>query len=551
MAANTSAGVYTREIDKSVRIEAASTSIGAIVGASDRGPVGARVLVTSERQFLDTFGTPSPEVSQLHYHALAFLGESKQLYVTRVVANDNTALTAGAYLTVDDILATRPVLHLTNFDAGTNVTTPLGKFDPFNTLLIDPLSPGAANILGFFCAANPGLWNNRISIRIRPNMRLGTTIPDDPFTFHVEVYMDYVSVRQSPDESFLVSRDYRTDGFGRQMNIEDVINLKSKLIRYRANAAAPMIGVFSAIQVLLSGAATGSAVGDGAVSNGWELYRDPELVDVNILINGNYASPAVHMKMDDIAQSRGDCISVLDIPVDAQALQAALDYRNVILNLDSSCSALYAPHILVQDKFNDRKVMISPSGHVAAAYARTDAQKALWFAPAGINRGTVNAIGVGAVYNQGDRDALASAQINTIRVIPGAGYKIWGADTLQAQASALSNVNVRRLLCFIKKSVSIAALYGVYAPNTFVLRAELKDMVDRFLAPIKAGSGLYSFHVQCDDVNNPPEIVATGDVNLDVYLDPTIPAKRIGLNAIVTKTGANFKEMAAALATGG
>jgi phage tail sheath protein FI len=198
------------------------------------------------------------------------------------------------------------------------------------------------------------------------------------------------------------------------------------------------------------------------------------------------------------------------------------------------------------DTYNDREIFIAPSGLVAAAYARTDSVAETWFAPAGMNRGDLNILAVGAVYNQGDRDALTDAQINSIRVIPGSGYKIWGADTMQAKASALSNVNVRRLLNFVKKSIAVASQYSVYEQHDIVLRAMLKDICDRFLKPIKSGRGLYSFYVQCDELNNPPEIVASGDLNLDVFLDPVIPAKRIHLNAIVTKTGANFKEIALA-----
>jgi phage tail sheath protein FI len=164
-----------------------------------------------------------------------------------------------------------------------------------------------------------------------------------------------------------------------------------------------------------------------------------------------------------------------------------------------------------------------------------------------MNRGDLAILGVRKIYNQGDRDALTDAQINTMRVIPGVGYKIWGADTLQTMASALSNVNVRRLLNFIEKSVSIAGLYSVFNPNDGVLQAQLTEMTERFLNPIKSGRGLYSFTVVCNSSNNPPELIGSGDTVLDVYLDPVIPAKRIHLNAIVTKTGSTFKESSSAL----
>lgn len=540
-----SAGVYVKELDLSQRIAAASTSIGAIVGASSKGPIMERTLVTSVKNFIEIFGQPDPKISYMHYCAIQFLTESSRLYVTRVAQAN--ALTAGAYWSVDDVTATTPIIHLTNFDDGTN--NPLGKPDPFNTLGFDPQTPGIEHLLGFFCVANPGEWNNSVMVRIKPSTKRAAQAPDDPTVFWVEVFTNYSSPRQLPDESFLVSRDYRLDGFGSQMNIEEVINSRSNLIRYRANPyALPVLSVLMDTSEFLDGATNGDRPGDGLINLGWELYRDPEHLDVNILINGGYATPAVQLKMDDICQTRMDCIAVLDTPSSEQATARAMAYKRNELNLDSSRSALYSPDLKVYDQYNDLQVFVPPSGFVAAAYAKTDHVAETWFAPAGMSRGDMKILGVRNTYNQGDRDSLVTAQVNPMRVFPGKGYKIWGADTCQSMASALSNVNVRRLLNFVEKSISVAALYSVFDPNDQILRSFLREMCERFLQPIKNGRGLYSFQVVCDESNNPPSVVAAGDLILDVYLDPVIPAKRIHLNAIIMKTGVNYKELALARA---
>lgn len=541
--AHSSAGVYVTELDLSQRVAAASVSIGAIVGPSDRGPVMTRTLVTSVRQFLETFGPPNPKTGYMHYAALTFLEQSSRLYVTRVTSRQDDTLTAGAYLSVDDAAAITPILRLTNFDNGS--AQPLGKYDPYNTLGFDPAAPGIENVMAFFCAINPGTWNDTLYINVRPSNKRGVAQPDDPSLFWVEVYTNYTSPRQAPVEAFLVCRDFRVDGFGNQMNIEEVINNRSDYIRVRQNPyAAKVVPFLTKASEFLAGGSNGSPAEEGQMALGWELYRDPEQLDVNILIQGGYHSVAVQLKMDDICQDRMDCIAVLDVPALEQAVSQAVSFRRNELNLDSSRSAMYSPDIKILDTYNDREIFVPPSGHAAAAYAMTDEIAETWFAPAGMNRGRLNILGVRHTYNQGDRDALTDAQINNIRVFPGRGYKIWGADTLQSMASALSNVNVRRLLNFIEKSVSVAALYSVFEPNDAILHQRLKDMVERFLKPIKYGRGLYAFTVVCDESNNPPEVIAAGDCMLDVYLDPVIPAKRIHLNAIVTKTGANFKELA-------
>lgn len=534
---NPSAGVYVTEIDLSQRIANASTTIGAIVGPSNKGPVMERVLITSVRQFIDTFGPPTPQTSQMHYAALQFLSEANRLYVTRPIENDT--LTAGAYLSVDDLDSPRPVIKLNNFDNGTN--QPLGKFDPFNTLGFDPTTPGIEKILGFFCAENPGEWNNQIFIRVRPSTAAGVALPDDPLLFYVDVYLDYKSPRQPPAESFLVCRDFRTDGFGEQLHIEEVINRKSKLIRYRANEfAAPNVPIYNMATEYLAGATNGTRPNESLMIRAWELYRDTEQLDVNILIQGGYDSISVQHAMADIAEFRMDAIAVLDLPRSAQQVTDAIYYRRNDLNLNSSYAAMYGPDLEIYDQYNDRKVYVAPSGYVAAAYARTDTDYATWFAPAGVSRGLLKILGVREVYNQGDRDALDEAQINPIRVIPNVGYTIWGAGTLQTMSSALSNVNVRRLMNFLETSIKLAALYQVFEQNDEILWSRLTELSERFLKPIRNGRGLYWFSVVCDESNNTPETQANGDTILDIYVDPTIAAKRIHLNATIVGRGATF-----------
>lgn len=584
--ASTSAGVYVKEIDLSQRIAAVSSSIGALVGASDRGPLNQRTLCTSTRQFLALFGKPNPRTSMMHYAALQFLDNGGRLYVTRVINEkapttgpEDRALTGGLYVTVDDLAAYSPIIRLTNFDDGTS--NPLGIYDPFNTLGFDPQAPGINQVMFFVCAENPGLWNNNLYIRIRPSFARGVAFApgtgmvdfnadyDDPYAFYLDVFENFTSVRQKPDESFLVSRDYRTDGHGSQLFIEEVINNQSNLIRVRNNSLAPLVKVVAEAGQFIAGATDGMStkkVDAATLVRGWDLYRDPEQVDVNILIQGGaptYSPRAdligdivsIQLHMDQIAQDRMDCIAVLDVPSDQQSVAKSIAYRRNELNLNSSYSAIYSSDLYIYDKYNDRYIYVPPSGFAAAAYARTDRIAELWFAPAGMERGVLNVEGVRTIYNQDDRDALTDNQVNAIRYIPGEGYYIWGADTLQAMASALSNVNVRRLLCFVEKSIAIAALYSVYAPNDAILWSQLEDMVERFLRPIQGGRGLYWYNVQCDDKNNTGDTIAAGDVHLDVYLDPVIPGKRIHLNAILVKTGSlsgtagtvNFKEAVSAI----
>jgi len=390
-------------------------------------------------------------------------------------------------------------------------------------------------------AENPGEWNSDLTVHIYPNTR----VTDG--TFYIDVYTRGIN---RPVETFLVHLDFRVDGYGVQLNVEENINKRSRYIRvkqnyenaqYLINPARVFVNTLNVVQ--LGGGGNGVRATSSQIMEAWELYRDPEKIDINMMINAGHTVPAIQLRMDDICRDRMDCMAILDVPQTEQRVADALNYRRNTLMLDSSYSALYCPDCMILDEYNDIRLYIPPSGHVAAAYARTDEEAELWFAPAGMNRGRLNILGVRHTYNQGDRDILYDSQVNAMRVVTGAGIKIWGADTLQTMASALSNVNVRRLMMFLEKSLSLAAMYSVFDPHDAVLRSQLQDLCERFLKPIKAARGIYGFAVVCDESNNTSDVIASGDLILDVYIDPVLPAKRIHLTAIVQKTGARFNQL--------
>lgn len=554
---HSSPGSYVREEDRSPYVRAVSTTIGAIVGPSAEGPVMETTLVTNEAEFISKFGRPDPHHSLMHYAALEFLSKSSRLYVTRVIRDDDGTerpLTAGAMFTIDDMAARVPCPKLSVFDDGSSRA--LGIYDPFNTFNFAAVNtPAAQNQLLMICAANPGTWNNRIYVEIRPNVKPMSANADDFYddlrAFWIDVWLDYKGPRQRPNESFLVRRVHALDGYGNQLYVEDVVNRNSQLIRVLNNVNAEEIKLTEPCHVFFNGATNGGRVSLGQMLRGWDLYKDPEHINVNILIQGGVPPGMnevqdiadIQRRMANIARDRMDAVAVLDVPSNLQRTADALAYRINDLNIDSSYAAMYTPDVRIRDKFNDMSIWIPPSGFVAAAYAYSDSVADVWWAPAGMSRGTLDVIEARHIYNQGHRDALTDSQLNAIRFFPnGSGYKIWGSDTLQTMASALSNVPVRRLMNSIEKAVGQADLYSVFDPNDQILRSRLQSMIERFLTPIKNAGGLYWFKVICDETNNPPSVIASGTLIVDAYFDPVITTKRIKLTANIMKTGASYRE---------
>ena len=540
MGANSAYDVYTTETDLSQRVAAASTSIGAIVGESAMGPVGEKTLVTDTTEFAKIFGKRDPRYGWAAYAANFFLQESNQLYFTRLV---NGALTAGVYLTVDDPSASVPNLVLSNFDDGGN--TPLGVEDPLNNIGFTPTTPGVENILLYFVCANPGVWNNRVSIRVAPTNPAGVPVGQDHNVFHmrVEVYLDYNGPGDVPVESFVCSRSYEVDGEGNQLFVEDVINDGSNYIRVKNNPYCGAVEIRDTAFEFLAGATDGDRATESQIVEAWEGYAETDELTVNILISGGYTQPPIQTKINEIAVRRGDSYAFLDVPSNMQDVSSAITYRRNDLNLNSSYSGLYIPDVQIYDEDSNRKLYVPISGMAAALAARTDADFGVQYAFAGIKRGGMNILGTRHTYGQGARDALDPAQINPVRKINDpTGYFLWGNLTQQSFASAFSDVNVRRVFNFIKASARAACRSGLFDPNDEFLRAYLTRIVTDFLKPLVQDRSLYDFEVVCDERNNTDATIATGDLIMDIYADPVRAAKRIHITANLSATGAKFFE---------
>lgn len=509
---STSAGVYTNVNDNTVRGVAVSSSIGAMVGPSTRGPVGVPTLCTSQQNFRSKFGVPTPRLTYAHFCAEHFLSEANQLYFARVARNAKYGSTRIA--TVDHFSVSQPSVN--------------GYDDPSD------YSFNESDIL-FLHAANPGHWNNDLSVLMYPD-----TFDRNNELFVIEIFEGNTSV---PVETYRVTLRETTDGYGRQTCIKDVLEVNDSRIRAVVNYNHPSLRSNPALRLInavvrseFSFGHDGDAVTIDDIIEGWDLYEDTEEITVTLLINGGYAVPAVQQKMLDVAERRGDAFAILDTPSDMQTTQQAIAYRRNTLNVNSSFGALYLPDLQVTTADNVQ-IWVPPSGYIGAVYARTDRIAAPWFAPAGITRGKVGANAVRHTYRQGDRDALDQNQINFVHKMPGHGLVVWSQETLQSIASALSNIHVRRLVNTLQATIRVAALSGVYEQNDSILRMELRRICDDILAPVKRGRGLYGYEVVCDETNNPPEYIASGDCILDVYIDPMMMTKRIHLNANVVRTG--------------
>ena len=197
----------------------------------------------------------------------------------------------------------------------------------------------------------------------------------------------------------------------------------------------------------------------------------------------------------------------------------------------------------------DGFTVAQPASHIIMrTLAYNDNVAYPWFAPAGIARGSVqNATNVGyldsesefapVALTQGLRDTLYDKKVNPIANFPGEGICVWGQKTLYGATSALDRINVSRLVIYLRERLDKIVRPFIFEPNDTLTRANIKDMIERFLGDIQAKRGLYDFAVVCDTSNNTPARIDRNELWIDIGIEPTKAAEFIYIPVRILNTG--------------
>jgi hypothetical protein len=224
-------------------------------------------------------------------------------------------------------------------------------------------------------------------------------------------------------------------------------------------------------------------------------------------------------------------------PADATA-PAPAGLSAVINRTDSA--AMYFPRIMAADPLKEfRQDSFAPCGAVAGVIARTDADRGVWKAPAGLD---ATMVGVSALSLGGEPGLLTDPQvgllnpigINCLRTIPNTGHVVWGARTLNGAdqlASQWKYVPVRRLAYFIEESLFRGTQWVVFEPNDEPLWAQIRLNVGTFMQGLfrqgafKGASPREAYFVKCSGETTTQADIDAGIVNVLVGFAPLKPAE--------------------------
>ena len=387
--------------------------------------------------------------------------------------------------------------------------------------------------------SNQGAWANDIQIELF-TYASSPDVVKEPNAFVVNV------IKASTGdllETFTCSRDVNAkDGYGQNIYVEDVIKA-SNYIKIVDNVSQPLSVVIKeqTTPLTMAGAKDGNPVTDTEMMQALSTLQNKNQVPLTVLMDGGWTTPAYQQALDSLCQNRKDCVACLSTPYSVENSSSYItdivNYRKTTLNLNSSYSALYTPHLYIQDRFNSRQIYVSPDGYAAAAISDTAANYEIWYAPAGFRRGVINVLDTKKRFTDGELDLLYDSGINPIKFTPGRGIAIWGQKTLSSRPSALDRLNVRLMLIVVEPAVADFLQDFLFEFNDEFTRLLVRSGIESYMDGIKSRRGVYDYTVICDETNNTPDDIDNNKLNVYLYVQPTKVAEFITLTVIITRTG--------------
>lgn len=483
-------GVYIEEVPSGVRtIAGVSTSDTAFVDFFRRGPVNDPVRITSFGDFERVFGGLDRRSAASYAIQQYYLNGGQIAYVVRV-----TGGTTGKAQAV--------------------------------------LQSGGNNIVRVE-AANAGVWGQ--------NLRVTVSLSGAIFNLTVEEVVSGAVVNS--EQFFNLNMDNTSPRYA-----VDVVSKQSQLV---ALVRLSAVGTNTLPAAVANLQLTGNAGDDGTAPVANDLRGSPASKTgvhalekiapfvFNILCMPAAAELAEADMRSVYTEALSFCESkraflLVDIPEATSTIALMNTWLTANANLRSDRAAVYFPRLEIPDSLNgNRPRNVAASGTLAGVYARTDATRGIWKAPAGTEAVMRNA-SVVLKLNDLENGGLNQQGANVLRNFPVYGNISWGARTLNGadqQASEYKYVPVRRLALFIEESLYQGLKWVVFEPNDEPLWAQIRLNVGAFMnnlfrqGAFQGRSSREAYFVKCDKETTTQNDIDRGIVNILVGFAPLKPAE--------------------------
>ncbi|MGB3137132.1 MAG: phage tail sheath subtilisin-like domain-containing protein [Nodosilinea sp.] len=505
-------GVYIEEIPSGVRtITGVATSITAFVGRAARGPVNEAVTINSYADFSRVFGGLWQE-STLGFAVRDFyLNGGSQAIVVRL---HNGGMTA----TVD---------------------LPTGAAAPNDFLQLE--------------ASNVGLWGSNLQATVDYNTK------DPAILFNLVVFeADSVTgdLLGSPETFLNVSIDPSSPRY-----LPIVLEQQSQLVRVVRDGSGDWVlpnvrptdtPTGPDVPVLATGGGNGTALTSLTFDNPADptmrddkrgLYALEQADLFNLLCIPSYLSTG-DVDTSVVTAAAVYCearraMLLVDPPSSwtnkATARDEILDAMTEHIGTRSENAALFFPRLRQANPLRENQLEeFVPCGAVAGVFARTDAQRGVWKAPAGLEATLAGVTALSVNLTDAENGELNPLGVNCLRAFPGVGRVIWGARTLQGAdrlASEWKYIPVRRLALFLEESLYRGTQWVVFEPNDEPLWSQIRLNIGAFMnnlfrqGAFQGATPRDAYFVKCDRETTTQNDIDRGIVNIVVGFAPLKPTE--------------------------
>ena len=556
-----SPGINVSEIDLTTVVPSVLTTAGAFAGTFKWGPAGKVTLVDSEITLSKIFGAPDSNSAISFFTAANFLSYGNNLSVVRAVGANSFNSDANT--------------------SGSNIQ--VSNSDVFQYTL---LNTNNSNLYGPFMAKYAGALGNSLSVSVCANTALFSTWAYKSYFSTAPTTSSYASsVGGSNDELHIAVVD--TNGlfsgsagtvletFPFVSKASDAINQNDGSSNYYKQVVfnnskyiyavdpvdyshsvstwgTPASGttfyspLVSEVTTYSLGGGTDDVPTEANKITAFDMFSNKESIDISLVLTGDASSTVQQNVIDNVVNSRGDCVAFISPPSSAVVNQSGSEITNIqtwltSLSRNSSYVVADSGWKYQFDVYNNVYRWIPLNADIAGLCVYTDSVTDPWYSPAGFNRGAIKNV-VKLAWNPSKtyRDTLYAAGVNPVVSFTGQGVVLFGDKTLQNKPSAFDRINVRRLFITLEKSISKAAQLALFELNDEFTRAQFVALVTPFLRDVMGRRGITDFKVVCDTTNNTPQVIDSNQFVGDIYIKPARSINYIQLNFIAVGTGVDF-----------
>ncbi len=540
-------GVYVEEIPSGVRtITGVATSITAFIGAARRGPLKEAVTINSFGEFESQFGGLWLASALGFAVRDFFLNGGSQAIIVRLYTGDAAAGTFAIKFGDFQFTAASPgkwganlrvIVDLDNLSDDVAKGMSLTKADLFNLTVRDSGTGAVERFLNLTVKDGP----RRVDKVLESDSELLRYSGTPDATKAPAAGMDDLSTKE---KAWTDAKKALTDKQNAGAAEADITAAKAAVTDAKktfddavTKAAADLAdGVPLTVLDFLPQ--------DGeSKKEGLYVLESADLFNLLCIPPYRASTDSLDVHVNLVSAAAAYCekrraMLIVDSPKDWTSKKDAKDKFSDLddkVGTRSRNAALYFPRLRQPNPLRDNQIEdFAGCGAVAGTFARTDAQRGVWKAPAGQDAKLIGVPSLSVPLTDGENGELNPLGINCLRAFPLVGRVVWGARTLSG-ADQLTDeykyVPVRRTALYIEESLYRGLKWVVFEPNDEPLWSQIRLNVGAFMhnlfrqGAFQGSSPRDAYFVKCDKETTTQNDIDLGIVNILVGFAPLKPAE--------------------------